>query len=392
VVTDRNAFDAFSGALRAYEQTMEEYSARSGPVTDKEQIRQLGKTLVDSAEMILNAKKIRIREAILRTSAVPLAFIAVFVVLMLLVMKLISQGLLRPLQTLRNATQRLAKGDYSPTAYGGMHTDEMSELIEAFNRMAKELEGNQENLLQARKIAALGTFTSGIAHELNNPINNVYLTAEAFLEEYSSKMDEDAWDMMNDILVQSERAGEIVRHLLDFSRTESPSFSSLGAEEVIRSTVSLVKNQMMVEGTRLELDIPEGLPRVHGNLRNLQHVFMNLLLNAIHAMPGGGTITITVRPAGTDELRFDVRDTGVGIKAENLQNIFEPFFTTKSVGQGTGLGLSVSYSIVKRHGGRIEVKSEAGKGSLFSVFLPVSGNAEDETKGREHADTDSHSR
>jgi signal transduction histidine kinase len=381
-VTDRETFESFSLTLREYEQTMVDYASQSGPVADKEQIRLLGKNLVDSAEQFLSAKKKRINKAILQTSTVPFAFMAVFVILMLLVMKLISEGLLRPLRTLQNTTQRLAKGDYSPTTYEGLHTDEMSELIEAFNRMAQELEANQENLLQARKIAALGTFTAGIAHELNNPINNVHLTAEAFLEEYSDGMDGEAREMMDDILVQSERAAEIVRHLLDFSRTESPAFSNLSAAEVIKSTVLLVKNQIMVEGIKLQLEIPEELPIVHGNLRNLQHVFMNLLLNAIHAMPHGGTITVSVHPAGTDQLRFDVRDTGIGIKPENLQNIFEPFFTTKSVGHGTGLGLAVTYSIVKRHGGHIEVKSEVGQGSLFSVFLPASGDAENVSKGR----------
>jgi signal transduction histidine kinase len=269
----------------------------------------------------------------------------------------------------------------------------MSELIEAFNHMARELEANQEKLLQARKIAALGTFTAGIAHELNNPINNVYLTAETLLEEYEAEMDVEAREMMHDILVQSERAADIVRNLLDFSRTERPVFSSLIAGEVITSTVVLVKNQIMVEGIKLELDIPEDLPHVHGNLRNLQHVFMNLLLNAIHAMPNGGVITVSARPAGADLLRFDVRDTGVGIKPENLQNLFEPFFTTKSVGRGTGLGLAVSYSIVKRHGGHIEVKSEVGQGTLFSVFLPVAREDEGQLmEGREHAGANSHSR
>lgn len=393
-VTDRKTFEAFSGTLRAYEQTMADYAAQSHPVAEKERIRQLGKNLVDSAAQFLSVKKIRINKAILQTSTVPFAFMALFVILMLLVMKLISQGLLRPLRTLQNTTQRLAKGDYSPTTYEGLHTDEMSELIEAFNRMARELEANQEKLLQARKIAALGTFTAGIAHELNNPINNVYLTAESFLEDYSDGMDEEAREMMNDILVQSERAADIVRHLLDFSRTESPAFSSLSASEVIGSTVQLVKNQIMVGGIKLEVDIPEDLPYVHGNLRNLQHVFMNLLLNAIHAMPDGGIITVTARPAGTGQLRFDVGDTGVGIKPENLQNIFEPFFTTKSVGRGTGLGLAVSYSIVKRHGGHIEVKSEVGHGSLFSVFLPAGpkGVEDASIEGREHAGTNSHSR
>jgi signal transduction histidine kinase len=265
----------------------------------------------------------------------------------------------------------VAKGDYSPTTYEGIYTDEIFGLIGAFNRMAKELEVNQEDLLQARKIAALGTFTAGIAHELNNPINNIYLSAETYVEEYSDQMDADGKELMRDIMVQAERAGDIVKNLLDFSRTERPAFTGLDVQEIIRSTVALVKNQVMLAGIRLEVELPEGLPRVRGNLRNLQQVFMNLLLNSIQAMPEGGEITIGVGAEPPDLVRFDIVDTGTGIKPETLPHIFEPFFTTKGVGRGTGLGLAVTYSIVKRHGGRIEVKSRMEEGSVFSVFLPV---------------------
>jgi two-component system, NtrC family, sensor kinase len=109
---------------------------------------------------------------------------------------------------------------------------------------------------------------------------------------------------------------------------------------------------------------------VNGNLRNLQQVFMNLLLNATQAMPNGGTITVRARDELPNLVRFDVEDTGTGIDPNVLEHIFEPFFTTKEVGRGTGMGLAVTYALVKRHGGRIEVKSELGKGSVFSVFLP----------------------
>jgi len=244
--------------------------------------------------------------------------------------------------------------------------------------MAQELEANQEHLLQARKIAALGTFTAGIAHEINNPLNNISLTAETYLEEYADQMDDEAKELMHDILAQSERASEIVKNLLDFSRTERPDRVSIEAREIVRSTVALVKNQIMLAGIKLDVEIPEELPRVCGNLRGLQQVFMNLLLNAIQAMPGGGAITISVAADRPDFVRFDVRDTGMGMEPETVEHIFEPFFTTKSAGRGTGLGLAVTYSIVKRHGGQIEVESEVGGGTVFRILLPTA-RAEDET-------------
>ena len=372
MVTDRKTLDAFKDALTAYEKAMTGFSPESGAPIDREEIRQRGKTLTDFADHLLEVKQGRIEKALNWTSLLPFAFWGIFIWLMLLVIKLISQGLLRPLGVLQNTIQRVAKGDYSPTAYEGIHTDEISGLIGAFNRMASELEANQEDLLQARKIAALGTFTAGIAHELNNPINNIHLTAETYVEEYSDGMDADAKELLHDVIVQAERAADIVKNLLDFSRTEHPTLTALDAHDIVRSTVSLVKNQIMLAAIHLDLEIKEGLPRVRGNLRNLQQVFMNLLLNAIQAMSDGGEITIRVEAESPDFVRFDVRDTGAGIKPESLPHIFEPFFTTKGAGRGTGLGLAVTYSIVQRHGGRIEVKSKLGEGTTFSVYLPVS--------------------
>ncbi len=369
-VMGRETFDAFVRALNDYDRSLKAYQADS-TADKREAIRQAGKIMVDLAEKFLDIKKERIRKAIVQTSIVPFAFLFIFMLFMLLVIRLISQGLLRPLEVLQATIERVAKGDYSPTSYEGIHNDEIAGLIGAFNRMAQEIEANQEDLLQARKIAALGTFTAGIAHELNNPINNIGLTVETCMEEYGATMEPDAKELMRDILMQAERAGDIVRNLLDFSRTERPKFSSLAVKEIVASTVALVKNQIMLAGIKLELEIPEAIPRVRGHIRKLQQVFMNFLLNAIQAMPDGGAISIAARAESENMVRIDVRDTGMGIAQEVLEHIFEPFFTTKSVGRGTGLGLAVSYAIVKGHGGRIQVQSVVGKGTVFSVFLPI---------------------
>jgi len=375
-ITDRGTFKKFRGLLDDYKAMLGLYETTGRTAVDPEQMRRTGKELTDFADRFLRIKQERIRKAIVNVSILPFAFLGIFFLLMLLVIKLVSLGLLRPLKLLQSTIQGVAKGNYSPTSYDGLHTDEVHGLIGAFDRMARELEANQEHLLQARKMGALGTFTAGIAHEINNPLNNISLTAETYLEEYADTMDSDAKELINDILTQSERACEIVRNLLDFSRTERPALSDLDASEIVRSTVALLKNQIMLAGIGLNVEIPELLPPVHGSLRNLQQVFMNLLLNAIQAMPDGGTITISAAFDAPDFVRFDIRDTGVGMKPEQIEHIFEPFFTTKSVGHGTGLGLAVAYSIIKRHGGRIEVKSEIGSGTVFTILLPVAG-AED---------------
>lgn len=340
-------------------------------------LRSLGKILTDSAERYRKIKRARIHDTIQRTSMLPFAFLAIVLLLMILLIKLISSGLLRPLDVIREMTSVVARGDFKPILYDGVRLEEVAGLIDAFNRMARELEANQEDLLQARKIAAIGTFTAGIAHELNNPINNIALTAESFEEEYGERIDEDGREMLRDILSQSERAADIVKNLLDFSRTESPTFQCLPPGQILSSTISLIRNQAHVAGIQLELKVEDGLPCVQGNLRNLQQVFTNLLLNAIQATPAGGRIAVSARLDREErQVLMSVVDSGPGVPANIRQQIFEPFFSTKEVGKGTGLGLAVSYSIVKRHGGRIEVHGEEGQGAEFVVMLPVPRNAE----------------
>lgn len=378
-IANRQTYKQFSSVLAGYAKTQKLYLAGGEPGGEGALMRRQGRELTDSATTFLRLKQQETQKAIANVLWLPFAFLGVFFLLMLLIMRLISLGLLRPLRVLQTTIQGVARGTYSPGGYEGLQTDEMHGLLDAFDRMARELEANQEHLLQARKMAALGTFTAGIAHELNNPLNNISLTAESYLEEYNDRLDGEARELIGDILKQSERACEIVKNLLDFSRTQQKTRSSIDAAEIIGSTVALVKNQAAQAGVKLDLRIPEAVRPVRGNLRSLQQVFSNLFLNSVQAMPNGGTITVEVREEPPDLVCFDVRDTGAGMDAKTLERIFEPFFTTKEAGQGTGLGMSVVYSIVQRHGGRIEVKSEPGVGTVFSVLLPAaerSGEAE----------------
>lgn len=265
----------------------------------------------------------------------------------------------------------MAKGDLRPIHCKEGGKDEISQLIYAFNRMSGELDAKQEELVQSRKIAAIGTFTAGIAHELNNPINNIYLTAETVLDDYENLPMAEGRELVHDILSQAERAAEIIKNLLDFSRSDLPAFAELDIAEVIHKTLKLVKNQTMLAGIQTQIEIAQGLPKIRGNFRNLEQVFLNLFINAIHAMPEGGNITVHALRESDEYIRIDVQDTGTGISQEQLQYIFEPFYTTKAVGHGTGMGLAVTYSLVKKHGGHIEVQSRVNEGTVFSVHLPV---------------------
>ena len=363
----RNNLDSYKGMMEANQGRLE----RKASQIEVEKIRAKGKELVDFSQNLLRIKRERIHRALTRTLSIPIAFVGSLVLVLTLIFQLVVKKILKPLALIQRTTEDVARGNYTPIPHEEKRRDEISELIAAFNKMAGEIESRQEEVVQSRKIAAIGTFTSGIAHELNNPINNIYLTAETLLEEYTNLSDAEANELILDVLNQADRAGEIVKNLLDFSRNERPSFTDLNIAVVIDSTVKLVKNQIMLAGIGLERNIPSDVPAIRGNLRNLQHVFLNLLLNAIQAMPGGGSIGVTASQDSPDYIRVDVKDTGIGIKPEDLERIFDPFFTTKGVGRGTGLGLSVTYSIVKAHGGYIEVGSEVNVGTTFSVFLPV---------------------
>jgi two-component system, NtrC family, sensor kinase len=368
------AFDYFVRSIKSYQLLMDTFQNQKGLMPTEaqgEELRRQGKAIVDFTNDLLMTKRKRIHDALTVTLSLPFGFFGVFAVLLAVVIHLISTKVLKPLTLMRQTTGKIAAGDFSPIEYRENGGDEISQLLGAFNRMAGELESRQEQLVQSRKIAAIGTFTAGIAHELNNPINNIYLTAETLLEDYETLSPPEGKELVLDVLNQAERAGEIVRNLLDFSRSQTPSFTTLNLREVIERTRKLVKNQIMLAGIQVKVNIPPEIPGIRGNSRNLEQIFLNLFINAIQAMPGGGTISVEACRHGEDQVRTEVKDTGKGIESEHLQHIFEPFFTTKGVGRGTGLGLAVTYALVKRHGGTIEVTSEIGVGTAFTVFLPV---------------------
>ena len=337
-----------------------------------EKLRNLGQQLLSLAEHWAKEERLAIDQLFLRALYLFIFSIVLFVILGVLVAWYISRLLVGPLYQMQQYMEKIAHGDFTPIPEAEVKSEEFYSLFRAFNRMTKELEYHQEQLLQSGKIAAIGTLTAGIAHELNNPINNIMLTAEFIKEDLSQLSEKEGEEMIQDILVQAQRASEIVRNLLDFSRAEQPEREPLDIAQVIRDTLKLVQNQVTLSGVEIEWDLPASLPIVNGDPKTLQQVFLNLFINAIQAMKEGGTLTIRAHP-GEDgqELRVEVADTGSGIDSDDVPHVFEPFFTTKEVGRGTGLGLSVSYGIVQKHGGHIEVKSKKGEGSTFTVVLPM---------------------
>ncbi len=338
----------------------------------EENLRNLGQQLLVTAEHWAKEERVVIDQLFYRALYLFVFSIFLFLILGVVVAWYISRLLVRPLFQMQNYMDKIAHGDFTLIPESECKSQEFFSLFQAFNRMIQELEHHQEQLLQSGKIAAIGTLTAGIAHELNNPINNVVLTAEALKEDFSTLTQDEAEDFIHDILVQSQRASEIVKNLLDFSRMEQPVKEPVNLAHIIRDTLKLVQNQVTLSGVEVERDLPSDLPIIQGDPKTLQQIFLNLFINAIQAMKEGGILAVRASTEdGGHILKVEVTDTGTGIDPEDLPHVFEPFYTTKEVGRGTGLGLSVSYGIAQKHGGHIEVKSEKGKGSTFTVILPV---------------------
>jgi len=342
-----------------------------GSSRQEEELRALGQRLLETSKAWSVAERFVIDELSERAIQLFLVSVLVFTALGIGLAFYVAKLLVRPLEQMQQSMEQIAQGNFTPFPEPRTRAQEPISLFRAFNRMIHELERRQDELVQSRKMAAIGTLTSGIAHELNNPLNNIVLTAEAMKEELGKLNEAELAGMADDILSQSERASEIVRDLLDFARSERPSFEEIHVGELIRQSLKLVSNQAAVGGIEVEAGIAEDLPDIYGERRNLQQVFVNLFVNAIQAMPDGGTLTVRAyRVPGTQDVAVMVADTGVGIPAEYLSRIFDPFFTTKGVGRGTGLGLTVAYGIVEKHGGKIEVESQVGRGTTFTVVLP----------------------
>jgi signal transduction histidine kinase len=336
----------------------------------QEKIRAVGKRLVDLSYELLNEGKHEVALAARRALRWPIISMGLILVIFTAGAVLVNRKVVQPLTLLEQATTNIGRGDFGPIHHPARIESEVDRLVLAFNRMAEELEARQEQIIHSRKIASLGTLVSGVAHELNNPINNIILTIDSLLSSRKTT-EERRLTLLNDILTQAVRASGIVKNLLDFSRSDTAIIEDLDIGQLLRETIHISENQVAVNNIKLLVDIAPDLPVVKGNRQALQQVFINLLTNAVHAMPTGGDLSVGAVAEGHRKIIIAVGDTGCGIAEEHLPYIFDPFFTTKEVGKGTGLGLSVSYGIVKKHGGRITVESTVEKGSTFTVMLPA---------------------
>ena len=238
-------------------------------------------------------------------------------------------------------------------------------------RMKEELARTQMQLLQAEKMASLGKLAAGVAHQLNNPLNGITLFTAITMEEYplSQEVKKNLFRIRKD----AERCREIVKELLEFSRQSDRNTRMHDINRSLERTLFLLENQALFQNIQIERQLEPSLPLAPVDVQQMNHVFMNIILNAADAMRGQGRLTVRSSLAEEGQrIRVEIADTGCGISPEVLPHIFEPFFTTKEAGKGTGLGLSVAYGIIHDHQGSIRVLSNPGQGATFIVELPVS--------------------
>ena len=238
-------------------------------------------------------------------------------------------------------------------------------------KVEEALKKRSEQLIQARKLASLGILTSGVAHELNNPLNNISTSIQIVLEELEEDNIEFKRNKLLEAEKQVERARDIVKALLEFSRYKSLSFKRVQFINLVEKAISFIKREFPPE-IRIHMNVPEDI-EVNLDPQRIIQVLINLILNGVQAMTGGGVLTIKAWEGMEDDakmLYFQVQDTGYGISKQDIDKIFDPFFTTKDVGRGSGLGLSISHSIIEQHKGRIDIESIPGEKTKFTVILP----------------------
>jgi two-component system NtrC family sensor kinase len=368
-----------SGVQKMNENLIKNFSAR------RTETRELGRKITDDMEHMVREEHKYVTNLIKDSSIYHFMALAGMLGLSILAVLFLFFNVNRPLKSIEDAIHKIVVGDYSniPKISTG---DEFESLVTSLNNMIGELNRRSEQLIQTKKLASLGTLTSGVAHELNNPLNNISTSVQILLEELEEGDLEYKRELLTESENQIERAKDIVKALLEFSRERSFSRKQVRFRDLVDNTIRLIKGELPAE-VELRVEVPDD---IQGNMdaRRIQQVLLNLILNGVQALEDGGVLQIKAfKEEEKKEFGFQVRDTGKGISEENLSKIFDPFFTTKEAArgsesgppayhgvaehQGSGLGLSISHGIVEQHGGRIEVESKLGEGTTFTVYLPL---------------------
>jgi signal transduction histidine kinase len=362
--------------LQAYDQLMEQIAAQvkgKGQMAQRtleEKLRERGKNLVTLSEQLVKFERQMILNITKTLKAQLFSSLVIFLLFGGFLGLIVSRKIIRPLRVIESTTQRIAQGNFKPLPVWNTR-DETQRVVEAFNRMVGELEKRQDQLVQAKKMSSLGVLTAGIAHQLNNPLNNISTSCQILLEELTQADVEFLRKMLTNVEQEVNRARDIVKGLLEFSRVREFALKSIPLEDVVRRSIRLISSQVP-PGIDIVEEVPWDLI-LELDAQRMQEVFLNLLMNAIQAIkePPGEIKIAASQDSGHREAVITMEDTGVGIPREELDRIFDPFFTTKEIGVGTGLGLSIVYGIIEKHHGTITAESTTGEGTRFIIRLPL---------------------
>jgi signal transduction histidine kinase len=387
-LTNRPRVADLTRQMTRYATLMETYGRDSGDSDGSDlleaDIRQAGKEIVTVAEELADAERVALQAQLAGHRRVLIVSVVLVAALVILIGQLLSRRVVRPLKRMEASMAAVAAGQ--PPALDLAADDrEIASLTQAFERMLRELETRQGQLLRSEKLAALGTLLSGVAHELNNPLSNISSSCEILTEEISSHDLPFKKELLGQILDETWRARRIVRSLLDYARDREFRREPVPVARLLEDTLRLIKGQIPAN-VSIDRRVAEDVV-VSGDRQRMQQLFFNLIGNALEALGGAGEIVISARRATEpppsralvfgqcggpgDVVEIEIRDNGHGMSADVLPRIFDPFFTTKEVGRGLGLGLFIVFEIVEEHGGCIAVESEPGKGTTFFVRIPT---------------------
>jgi len=356
-------------------------------------IREKGKEITSFAEDISKTERERVRSLLDYSRAILTVVIVMLSLAGVIVGQIMSRMVVRPLKEIEKSMEAIAAGRRENIDIKSEDREIVS-LAGAFNHMLRELEMRQRHLIQSEKLASLGTLMAGIAHELNNPLSNISTSSQILSEELEEADIEFKKEMLQQIETQTERARNIVRTLLDFSREKEFKRETVLLKNLIQETLNFIKGQIPARVT-ISLDVADDMV-IFADKQRIQQALLNLIKNAAEAIPEEGSISIQASkqfPKGEkpddyiqmldnskckvsgNDVYIRIRDTGTGIPPDILSRVMDPFFTTKDVGKGSGLGLSIVHEIIDEHDGCIRMNSMQGKGTSFIIRLPSKGGS-----------------
>lgn len=404
-------------SLAKYRDLMDQYAKSGRQDTVRKnvfaaKIRTSGKNIITIAEEISKTERKNLQQLLSSARHVLLVSIVLLSLTAIAIGQILSRMVVKPLKSLEKSMGVIAEGTFERIAIDSKDREIVS-LMNAFNKMLKQLELHERHLIQSEKLASLGTLLSGVAHELNNPLSNISSSNQILMEELKEGQGAGskgqgqsipgpfmdpvfAQELISQITEQTERARNIVRSLLDFSRDREFKKESLSLKDLFNETIQFVKGQVPTN-IGISLSIPGDIV-IFADKQRIQQAFLNLIKNAIDAIaPNEGTITVKAdkrhamddlddeKKIGIynylkyrgkctldqDTVDIEIQDSGSGIPLDIVSKIFDPFFTTKDVGKGSGLGLFIVHEIIEENDGCIAVDSQPGKGTRFLIRLPL---------------------